>query len=508
MSNINSDKNYGVGGRLNKGADDLLVQTAYSHDAQQAKFLINGLCRANMAHVLMLIEEKIVDPKAGLLILTALSDSLQKNCDDIEVNAMHGDVYNSMDMYLNAKIGDASGAMHAGRARREAVNIGFTLEFRKRYLSLSHSYMRLSKTLLFMCEKHKDTITTDYTYLHHAQPTALGHYLGTFLEPMLRDFDRFASFYHRLNSSVAGSASVNGSSLPINRSRMSELLGFEYVSNHARDSMWQPDIPMEGAFLITSAMTNISRLCEELIIWNTEEFSLVELPDQFCRASVIMPQKKNPYPLAYIRGLAKHLSGIVAEFSSLSSGVTGFPDTRTFVYDKILHSLESVNGAFKLLEGILKKIEFNEDLMDARVNQSYGFSTDLADYLILNSEVKYQTAHKIVGKFVKTLIEEGRQIEEGDAKTLNILVLEHDRNFLEINDQTLISITSAKNIIKSRLTEGSASSEHLNAYFVKARKQIDVFKGLMESNLADVQNSEIYLEREVADLQNFYREKK
>ena len=156
----------------------------------------------------------------------------------------------------------------------------------------------------------------DLTYLQHAQPTTLAHYLLGFVFPIGRDFERLRAGFGRVNRCSGGIGSVNGSGLPLDRGRLADLLGFEGVVTHARDAMWQADMPVELMAAVVAAAINVDRLCEDLQIWVTREFGLAELADDYSRCSVIMPQKKNPYSLAFVRGAAGVLIGRLTAMAS------------------------------------------------------------------------------------------------------------------------------------------------------------------------------------------------
>jgi argininosuccinate lyase len=181
-----------------------------------------------------------------------------------------------------------------------------------------------------LAEQHTATILPDFTYLQHAQPTSLAHYLLAFVLPILRDFARLQACFQRVNQCSGGIGSVNGSRLPFKRERLAELLGFDGAITHTRDAMWQADMPVEIMADVVAAVINLDRLGEDLQMWATQEFDLVELADGYCRESVIMPQKKNPYSLAFVRGAAGVLIGQLTAMSNVGRTLSGQPDSRIF----------------------------------------------------------------------------------------------------------------------------------------------------------------------------------
>jgi len=466
---------YGEGGRLSGGASPVLAKTAYAHDCKDAPLLMDGLHKADLAHAIMLYEEGVIPPDVAPVLVKGLIDLQRIPAGSFPVNPELGDVYNSKDTALKAMIGDAAGWLHAGRARREAVNLAYLIAVRKQLEYLAEGLSEFAETLLDLAERHIDTITPDFTYLLHAHPTCLGHYFGTFLFGVLRDMDRLQEAFKRFNRSPAGSGSVNGSSLPLNRDRLAKLLGFDSVIPHTRDAMWQVDMPMEIMANLVMMMTNLNRFSDELQIWNTAEFSSVNLPDSLCRASVIMPQKKNPYPLAYFRGVSSWLTGKMASFGAHGKGVSGNPDSRIFIYGDLPEAIEKSTGALELFSAVLSDIEFRKELLESRVADSFAFTTDLADYLILKEKIDYRTAHHISGRVVRNMIDKG---EKGTQLT-KAHVEQASKDFigrkLTVSQKVIDRLKSPKQIVASRTSKGGAAPEQLDDLFRQCKERIEKF---------------------------------
>lgn len=456
------DYHFGKGGRLGAAAEDALVQSAYRHDCADADILLRGLNVADMAHAVALLEADVLPQDAAKPLFAALAATSQLPDDAITVDERLGDVYNCREAYLKGEYGDISGWLNAGRARREAVNLSFLLAMRGRMLTLSAKLGRLGRAMEHLARDHTDTLMPDFTYLHHAQPTVFGHYLMTFAFPILRDFDRLTAYYEKLNQSPAGSASVNGSGLGLDRARLSDLMGFAKPVTHTRDAMWQVDVPIEGMTALVSMMTNLSRLCEELQVWNTGEFGVLDLPDSLCRASVIMPQKKNPYPLTYIRGLTGDLLGKVASFASFGKIASGNPDSRTFIYGALPRAMDRCAEALELLAAVLEGLELNKDLLAKRANGGFLYATDLAEALMLKHALDYRTAHKIVGAYVKRRHEAGEAAGDKVAD-INAAFADVTGQNADIDAAWFEETTKASAIVKTRTGLGGAAPDALNA---------------------------------------------
>lgn len=456
-----------------------MIDSAYAHDVAQERFLLADLHLANLAHAVMLAEQKIVPLEESKILLPELI-SLVEDGGEIDLDPKYGDLYNCVDVFLKNKIGHTAGWLHAGRPRREAVNVSFLLRSRREFLQSCLQLKEVGEALLEQARKHRCTVMSDYTYLHHAQPTTLGHYLMTFLLPIIRDLSRWKEAFKTLNSSPAGSGSVNGSRLPLDKPLLANLLGFESISIHCRDAMWQPDVPLQTVSVLSTSLTNISRVCEEWMVWNSSEFGMIELPDEFCRASVIMPQKKNPYPLAYIRGLSAQISGLFGEYSSLGKVASGFPDSRTFVYDSLIETIIKTTKAYEMFAELVRKVNFNTDRMRQIAETSMGFATDFADYLLLNARCDYRTAHTTTGQIIKFLLEQNLQPKDLSIEDLRGILNENLGKEFDMSDQDLQNILSADNIVASRVTQGSASQQEIGAMLDENSDKLTAFSEWIE----------------------------
>jgi len=439
---------YGKDGILKENPKDILIKTAYTHDIDGSELLKFGLHKADQAWALALYKAGVIPNDKIKILLQGLLD-LEKQ--DFILNPEFGDIYNSKSVALQNIIGDVEGYIHTGRPRREAINIGYLIslkiEIEKLYLVL----IDLSKTFLALSKKFSDAIMPDLTYLHHAQPTVFGHYVLTFLFPLFRDMEKLQLAYKHINSSPSGSGSVNGTSIPIDREYLKKLLSFSLITLHTRDAMWQVDTPIEVISILSSIMTNLNRLSDELQIFNTQEFSLIKLPDSLCRASVIMPQKQNPYPLTYFRGVASEILGKSASYSAYGKIPSGNPDSRTFVYVDILKSIKKVTGAISLLNVTLQDISFNREVAYERVKNSFLYATDIAEWLTIHKNIPYKEAHKVVGAVIRDMQE--KNIKPSDIKS------EFFEKYINVplDTKTLKKLIEPKNIVKSRTSLGGAN---------------------------------------------------
>ena len=463
---------FGQGGRLRTSAADALVQSAYRHDCGDADVLLPHLHEADLAHAIALAEAGVVPAKVVPVLLRGLLDLRAIPVAAFPIRPELGDVYNSKDALLKQRIGDASGWLHAGRPRREAVNVAFMLAVRARTLALVDAHVRMIRGALVMAERHVDTLMPDFTYLQHAHPTTFGHYLLTFVHPAFRDLDRLRACYARFNASVAGSGSVNGTRLPIDRRRLAALLGCDGLVAHTRDAMWQPDLPIELMAAIVALLTNLNRFGEELQIWCTTEFDLTGFADDMARASVIMPPKKNPYGLAYLRGLTGSLIGRLAGVAATEQTYSGNPDSRVFVYGDVSRSLDRAREAVDLFAATLASLDLNEARLRAMAAEGFSQATDLADELMTGCGLDYRTAHQIVGRVVRLALERGIASVDVNPDLVDEAARSVTGRAVALSRERLRSALDPAKIVASRRGIGGAAAPRVRAMIAQCRKQL------------------------------------
>jgi argininosuccinate lyase len=396
----------GVGARLGRGPSATLAAGAFSRELEAAPYLLTGLSLADMAHVAMLGDGGVIEPDTLAVLLSGLLE-LHPGAADIPLDPAVGDLYNNRDAYLRAKLGDLAGVIHTGRARREATTLAWQIAVRQRLLDLGLALAGFGGALAGSARGHRSTLMPDFTYLQHAQATTLGHYLLGFAYPVVRDLDRARRALSLVDRSPAGSGSVNGSQIPMDRDWVADLLEFEGVVEHTRDAMWGPDLAVEPMSVAVTVMTTIDRLAEDLQVFATDEFGFVELDDAHSRTSVIMPQKKNPYALAALRGEARRTLGTWTEVAASGLTPSGQPDNRIAAYSVVPLTLERTRAATDLAADVVRLASWDTARMEEAAAAGYTAATDICDHLVLTTGIDNRTAHRVVGKAVRFALDDG-----------------------------------------------------------------------------------------------------
>src|SRR3954451_548169 len=260
----------------------------------------------DLAHCVMLVEQQVIAPAAGSAILGALLALRKSGREAIPLDATVGDLLVNRERALIGRLGeDVGGRLHTARSRGDTFQgVLPRLAERDRLLLLLEAEVDLGETLVRLAREHVDTVMPGYSHLQQAQPTTLGHYLMGSAFPVVRNLERGLQAYARTNQSPAGAGILTGSGYPVDRERTAELLGFDGVLPNTRDAVWSEDHTVDAFMVAVQAMTNVARLAQDLEIWATYEFGMIELADRHSSTSSIMPQKKNPYALEYLRSLA------------------------------------------------------------------------------------------------------------------------------------------------------------------------------------------------------------
>jgi len=370
----------GVADRLGSSPAPDLVLTAFAAELEQQDALFEGIGLADLAYTIILMEAGVIPAGDGAALLSFLL-KLQPRPRDFVPNPALGDLYTNREVWLSART-LAAGWLGAGRARREATTTGYLIATRWRVLDMIGAVVEAGRAIVDCAERHRDSLMPDYTYLQAGQPTTFGHFLLGFGCALMRDLDRARALFARINLSPAGCGSSNGSILPQDRERLAALLGFDGLVRHARDAMWEADLPIEALAVASAAVVNLDRLAEDLMIFSTGEFGFVELADAYARASKVMPHKKNPFALSYIRAVANRLIGMQTAMAVCGRTPSGQMDNRMQANADVPDALGTAASAAKLMGGLVKELTFRHSRARHALDSSFAFATDLAELIM------------------------------------------------------------------------------------------------------------------------------
>lgn len=478
-----------IGARLKSAPSERLINAVFAAELSHQTHLFEALGLVDIAHTLCAIEAQTIPAKEGCELLAHLV-KLQNQPDTFSMTPDRGDIYTNREAWL-AEQTDATGWLGAGRARREAITTAFILVTRQWLLEFTETLIALCRTMVQQAQQHNLSLMPDYTYLQAAQPTTFGHYLLGFAYPLLRDLDRLEALLVRLNLSPMGCGSTNGSRLLQERHRLADLLGFNGLIAHARDAMWQADLFIETASILTTSSINLSRLAEDLQVYSTQEFALVELDDRHARASKIMPQKKNPFALTHIRGVANKMIGQLTSFTAAARTPSGQPDNRLLIYGDLPEALQTVNDAAALMTEVLQDISFNTDRGEGLVSSGWALSTDLAESLVLECGLDFRSAHRLVAFLASEY--RGKSIRELDYETLMQSAVSVLGRSIALTEQQFKAALDASQALQARTQPGGTAIGSMNTMINECRE-------LLAKHHQKNQANKVYFEVKQRDL--------
>ncbi len=391
----------------------------------------------SMAHAAMLAKQGVITPEEGESIVTGLRSILEDiERGDFEFRPEHEDIHMAVEAALVDRIGDAGEKLHTGRSRNDQVALDIRLFLRDEIAAAVKRLEKLMETLVQKAEEEIDTIMPGFTHLQKAQPVRLSHYLLAYREMFFRDRERFLSCLERVNVMPLGSAALAGTSIPIDRAFVAELLNFPRLSANSMDAVSDRDCAAEFMFAAALTMAHLSRFCEDLVIWTSDQFGFVEMADSFSTGSSLMPQKKNPDVAELVRGKTGRVYGNLV---SLLTILKGLPMTynRDLQEDKeaLFDTVDTLSSSLEVFEGMVATLVFNRDRMLEEAAAGYTTATDLAEYLVTRG-VPFRSAHHIVGRLVGYCIE--RNIDFSD------LELNEIRRFYPPADESIFNCFSVE----------------------------------------------------------------
>jgi argininosuccinate lyase len=445
----------GTDGRISSGPAPELIEAGYALETADAPLLHHGLGLADLAHVLELHEIAAIPAAEARVLLGALLDLLKIPADEFPYDARYGDAYNSRERELERRLGSVAGWLHTGRTRREAGRIAFRLALRDRILDLHLAVTRFVDAIGRLALEHADTLWADTTYLQPAQPSTFGHYLGGFGEEALRQLDRLETAYRWADRSPAGVGGVGGSRVPVDRARLAERLGFAGPGAHTRDIMWAVDGLADAVVAATQAATTVDRLAEDLEIFASPGFGYVTLDASLCRASVLMPQKRNPYALAVIRAGAGTLVGRATGLLVTQRTPSARTDNWLHAYGEVAGSLELARRVVALGAEVTRTLVVDRAALTAAAGADFTAAADLAETLVLHHGLDYRSAYRVVGRAVANAVAAGNDtLTTAGLSDAAIDVLGHP---VTLDPDTLRSTLDPAEIVAGRTVLGGSA---------------------------------------------------
>ncbi|GHV83662.1 argininosuccinate lyase [Spirochaetia bacterium] len=451
-------------GRLaRKPADDAFAfQSSIKVDGRMTREDIMG----SRAHVKMLGKQGIL-PADDAQCIDAELEKIQIELDDgsLEIDSSYEDIHSFIEGVLTDRLGDAGRAVHAGRSRNDQVAVDTRLYLKRRTDELIAELDGTINAILDRAEEHTETIMPGYTHLQRAQPVTLGYHLTAWACALRRDESRFADAVQRFDICPLGAGALAGTTLDLDRAFVAAELGFSGVSLNSMDTVADRDFAVELAADCALTQTHLSRFCEDIVIWASEEFKFIDLSEEWSTGSSIMPQKKNPDFAELIRGKAGRTTGNLVTLLTLLKGLP-YAYNKDLQEDKeaLFDSLDTVENCLRMFGGMISSAGFREDRMAQAVKGGFLEATDAAEYLVKKG-MPFRTAHEKAALLVRDCIEAGQN--ELSQRTLTQF---KDRSSLFEDD--VYAALSPLTAVKARKLPGGPAPEEVRYQIKLLRDKI------------------------------------
>ena len=466
----------GADGPIRRGPAPELVEAGYALELADAPLLARGLGLADLAHVLALEAIPEADRRPLLGALVALLD------EEIEVDERYGDLANVRERELERRVGRAAGWLNAGRPRREAGRTAFRVALRARVLDLAEAVARFGAALTEVAARERDTLMPDYTYLQAAQPTTAGHWLLSFAYPALRDLERLRGDFDWVNRSPAGAGGVNGSRFALDRDRLAALLGFAGPIEHTRDAGWQTD----GLAALTAhaaiAATGASRFAEDVEVYGSDEFGLLRIGDELCRASALMPQKRNPYALVVLRGGAGTLIGRAAGVLATQRTPSGRTDNLLYAYGEVAGAVELAARLLRLAAAVAESLTIDAARAERALRDSDAMGADLAEAIALSTDLDYRSAYRVVARALAAADASPAALDAAARAVLG--------RPLDLDPALVADALDPGSAIAARTVPGGAAPEPMDAMLAGSLDAISAARAWIEAERRAIEDAE------------------
>ena len=451
------------GGRFTKSTDSFTdhFHSSISFDQRMYKEDITG----SMAHVDMLGKQGVIPVEDAKLIHKTLLEIL----DDIEngkvvFDEKAEDIHMNVETILISRIGDVGKKLHTGRSRNDQVALDIRMYVKEQITDIRKLMLELIEALNNIAEANINTIMPGYTHLQRAQPVTLAHHVLAYCEMFKRDIERLDDTYKRTNVMPLGSGALAGTTYPLDRSMVADILGFAAITLDSMDGVSDRDFCVELLSTLSIIMMHLSRFCEEIILWSSHEFKFVELDDAYSTGSSIMPQKKNPDMAELIRGKTGRVYGDLMGMLTVMKGLP-LAYNKDMQEDKegVFDAIDTIKMCIPVFTNMIKTAVFKTDNMYNAAKGGFTNATDAADWLVKHG-VPFRDAHAILGQLVLYCIHNNTSLED--------LSLDEFKAISPVFDETVYDAISVEKCVQARNIVGGPSPEYIKTLIQKNKEYL------------------------------------
>jgi len=432
--------------------------TSISFDNRLASYDIAG----SVAHCKMLVKCKIISRSEG--------DKIFKGLREIEEEITEGkfkflpqdeDIHMAIERRLTEKIGESGGRLHTARSRNDQISLDMRMYLRDEIGRISGLIKNLQNSIVKLSEKNIEVIMPGFTHLQHAQPVLFAHHLMAYFFMFNRDKQRFEDCLQRVNILPLGAAALAGTGFSIDRAFVARELGFSSVSENSIDTVSDRDFVIEFLSIGAILMMHFSRLAEELVIWSSPEFSFIEIDEDFCTGSSIMPQKKNPDVAELIRGKTGRIYGNLQAILTVMKGLP-LSYNRDMQEDKerLFDTVATLKNILEVLPPLISSLKLNTKRMLSLTKEGYLNATDAADYLVRKG-IPFRKAHQILRKIILYAMGKDKRLEQLSLKEL--------KSFSPLFSEDFFSVIDIRRCVESRKSQGGTATENVKKQIEKSK---------------------------------------
>lgn len=449
------------GGRFEKDTDEFAegFHSSISFDKRMIEEDIEG----SLAHAEMLGKCGIIPKEDSDKIIGGLKSVLQDvKAGNVEFSVHDEDVHMNVERLLTEKIGAAGKKLHTGRSRNDQVATDLKLLLKKEIVRTISCIRELCSVFLDIAEENTNTVMTAYTHMQKAQPTTLAHYLTAYFEMFFRDAQRFSDCLKRMDTLPLGSGALCATTYPLDRAYVAQKLGFADITRNSLDAVSDRDFALEYLSCASICMMHLSRLCEEIILFSTNEFGTLKLDDAYSTGSSIMPQKKNPDMAELIRGKTGRVYGdLIGLLTVMKALPLAYNKDMQEDKESVFDAIDTLTACLKVMSGMLKTAKFNKEKLALGAEMGFTNATDAADYLV-NKGMAFRDAHAVIGNMVLFC--------EKENKSISDLTLDELKQFAPCVENDFFEAVKLETCIENRNIAGGPAAETVKAHIKTARR--------------------------------------
>lgn len=462
--------------RLKRPPHPVVARELFAKGLETDRGNFEHAMRVNVVHALLLLQGGALTREQARSLAKLYRDMLAGGVDAISLDSNLEDLHFNIEAHVIRQLGtEIGGRMHTGRSRNDLNATTARMQTRERLLTLAERANRLRRSLVDHAQRHAGSVMTGYTHLQPAQPITFGYYLLAVADALCRDFKRIVGAYSTTNQSPLGAAALAGSSYPLERTTAAALLGFDGVVENALDAVASRDYMLELLAGCAGFTVTLSRLAQDLQVWASDEFSLVEFDDDVCIVSSVMPQKKNPITLEHCKGKAGQVVGhlVAALMATHSTAFTNTRDVNREVPTALGQGLTQAEASIDLMDATLAGMTARPDRMLNAARSNFSTVTELADMLVRDYGIPFRSAHEVVAGIVIDAIDRGERSDGITAAS----VVHHIRRVtgleLSVPEDKLRAALEPENVIAARVTQGSPSPEQVRLMIDRASAELE-----------------------------------